>query len=841
MPPPPTSDRQPHLSITVQADPAPAPSPSLFPSVAPARTASTPSVPSLGFRTHTMRSSTSPASTSPSRIRAHARGASTASVGGATSAGGAARTAAGSVARWRNLVASQIAQIQREGWRNGLFGKARLRGSGGSGVEAALKKGFKGFAALWVTEGDEKAAAQSHLHGDSDLPPSAVSAAARRSSPFGLSRLSIGVVVLLFLLGLSEVILSSSSSSSSSSGARRRLTAADVSRSDPFAVLRTLSPPPSTKLATSLPGHDRLWRARPGATADGDLDAYLNELEEGDTTAVVLHWKRTDNVKVILAHLCQYSMFESVLVWNNNPDVFLTRETFASSRCPPHKLRIYNSPRNLLFFARYLACASHSSSPYCFFQDDDWVVQPVRAMYAQFKRDPEGPIVVSTNSEVATLYGLEWCFFNSPLHTCFSWVGTGAFTSRTHVERFLATITYLGYSRDELAHADNSFATFMNEPPYVIESRLAQLPDKGGHSEGEGISRNKAFIHQGLQRLVSFLDADFPSSAALPSAPRSVDVSPYRSSLSPPLPPHPYAHHARAPCFSVSASSPRDSADPQCLFLTNLALLPPPDAVPYPGPDTVGSLQRWEEHLGHTARGWMEGGEMWSEEENWKRRWSYDGAVDGDPSSAFRSMDVVREGDYVGLGLLAPLDPAWIPRVTLHVLLEDALKVLKAVVVEVSTDGYRWSTPHLSRAARRPTFTCSPSSYRSTRPDTSFPDSRLLSPLAHRLRRQELALEESTGALGRWWRRRRRSVERVKECTVELSARLASTLAAPGAWVRAPEHADAEEGEEEMLGGEGWRFVRLVVQADGSGRERQLDTGWGVYELWLTAVGNEGQ
>lgn len=86
---------------------------------------------------------------------------------------------------------------------------------------------------------------------------------------------------------------------------------------------------------------------------------------------------------------------------------------------------------------------------------------------------------------------------DNPLHTCFSWVGTGAFTSREHVERFMRLTSELAYSRDELGHADNSFTLFQNEPPYVLTSKLSQLPSPYGHSDGEGIARNKAFIVSG--------------------------------------------------------------------------------------------------------------------------------------------------------------------------------------------------------------------------------------------------------------------------------------------------------------------------------------------------------
>lgn len=369
-------------------------------------------------------------------------------------------------------------------------------------------------------------------------------------------------------------------------------------------------------------------------------------------------------------------------------------QTFAASKCPASKLRIYNSPRNLLFFARFLACAQ-SDTPYCYFQDDDWLVRPVRALYAQFSRDPEGPIVVHTSTEVSLLFGLEWCFYSklplplfvfplpcapllgaadlgpnrtdNPLHTCFSWVGTGAFTSRRHVDRFLSLSTVLAYPRDELAHADNSFATFQNEPPYVLTSELTPLPTPFGHSSGEdGIRRNKEYIvsitrppvspvspvvrerrhltahvypqHKGLVRLSAYLGARFPlaelsesEAAAHALTPLlSVSPAPYRPALAPPLPPHPWAHHARSACAASDA----------CVFVTNVQLVPPPDASQYPGPpDRVGSLQRWEEQLGWVARGWTEGTERWREEERWALSWGYANAVDGDPATAFRSPD----------------------------------------------------------------------------------------------------------------------------------------------------------------------------------------------------------
>lgn len=201
--------------------------------------------------------------------------------------------------------------------------------------------------------------------------------------------------------------------------------------------------------------------------------------------------------------------------------------------------------------------------------------------------------------------------------------------------------------------------------------------------------------------------------------------APYRSSLSPPLPPHPWSHHARSICLETDS----------CLFLTNIQLLPPPDASQYPGPEKVkGGLEEWEEAMGWVARGWTEGDERWREEERWANEWGYANAVDGDPGTAFRSPDceffslspslslfflsvagkfgkevadgrscplVIHTGDYLGLLLIASLDPSVTRSATLHVILEDAQRVLldqegdgsrgaARIRVEVSADGYKW-------------------------------------------------------------------------------------------------------------------------------------------------------
>lgn len=283
--------------------------------------------------------------------------------------------------------------------------------------------------------------------------------------------------------------------------------------------------------------------------------------------------------------------------------------------------------------------------------------------------------------------------------------------------------------------------------------------------------------------------------APLPPTPLKVDTSAYHRSHTLPLAPHPYAHHARSPCASDS-----------CTFLTNIAQLPPPDSVPYPGPERV-RLEEWENHLGHNARGWMEGGELFNEEEAWATRWPYAAAVDEDPKTAFRSPDLIQKGDWVGLGLLEQIEVSWIPRVRLHVVLEDSDQVLGHLKLEVSVDGYSWTAPRGTTAIPK----CSSARQSSTLPEPTLPRTYLSSPSALALVDEESA---PRNLLSRWWRRRRRRPQSLTECAFDLSSKLGGAA-----------------GEAAERGGpdEGWRFVRLRS-------ETSLSVGWGVYEIWVGPV-----
>jgi len=81
---------------------------------------------------------------------------------------------------------------------------------------------------------------------------------------------------------------------------------------------------------------------------------------------------------------------------------------FVDTHC--NKIRYYNSPGNMYFIARYLAC-SMATTKYCYFQDDDWMIKHLRSMYSNFLRFPN-LIHTDTNADVYSSTNWKWCFFN---------------------------------------------------------------------------------------------------------------------------------------------------------------------------------------------------------------------------------------------------------------------------------------------------------------------------------------------------------------------------------------------------------------------------------------------
>jgi len=374
-----------------------------------------------------------------------------------------------------------------------------------------------------------------------------------------------------------------------------------------------------------------------------DSDSLANVIPtdgDGEATAVLLNWSRLENLKIIVKHLCKYSIFKEIMIWNNNGDVHLSDSMFTDTHCG--KLRYYNSPGNMHFIARYMACAM-ATTPYCYFQDDDWIIQHIRSMYANFLRFPH-LVHTDTNADVYSLTNWRWCFFddNVGLHSCFSWVGTGAFASRKNVVKFLKLASITEMDPKEFAYGDMYFTTFMNQVTYQLENELKELPQENAFSAGEGRIRNKIYMHKALVRLYDHLS-------------RKTEIF-ETNELNPKM----TERDVRSPC-----------ANDRCLFLTNKHSFPDVRLFRYRPYINISESERIHESYFSTEH---------------FIRFPYSHAVDDKEWTAWKSQDVIRKGDYVGLDLLLPMP---VP-LTFELIVDHHKSYFLSLTIQISFNGIDW-------------------------------------------------------------------------------------------------------------------------------------------------------
>ncbi|OAV90251.1 hypothetical protein PTTG_12203 [Puccinia triticina 1-1 BBBD Race 1] len=503
----------------------------------------------------------------------------------------------------------------------------------------------------------------------------------------GLSRPLLLLLLLLVLLGSLDLWRACERTLDSQDWGPARFrvglrTAAETRRirQSPFLTLALLSHPAPQNDPLGLASRwqrPRQLSLRPSATRANILP---------DTAAVILNWNRPENVIVIVAHLCQYDFFESIIIWNNNINQHLSFKDFENTECPRHKLMIYNSPSNNYFFSRFLACLQ-SPSRYCYFQDDDCIVQPIRTMYTQFKALLPRPsaVVVQADPVYSVMYNWEWCFNDPPnrLHTCFAWLGHGSFVTKSAVSDFVAMLSEQSLPSDSIALADNFFTTSLNRKAHVIVApAIIDLPlsDRGFSDGTAGLERNRVYIQRGVELL----------SKVLKTGHHLGDL--------------PELDEADSHAGAIRAADRTD----RLFLMTNIEAFPPGGGPRFEGFDH--GLAGWEDQLGMTgyALGHLRGRALdpagrseWIARERQAIRSSYAAAIDGDNSTFWSSPEPVKRNDWVGLGWIdRPMisDPSQ-TIIEIHFIVSNPDVFQQDTVVEVlqasgpSFSSARWERP----------------------------------------------------------------------------------------------------------------------------------------------------
>ncbi|KAG1757864.1 hypothetical protein EDB19DRAFT_1659437 [Suillus lakei] len=381
-----------------------------------------------------------------------------------------------------------------------------------------------------------------------------------------------------------------------------------------------------------------------------------------DVTAVILNWSRLPNVVRIVSLLCGPSLDDiiaEIVVWNNNPRE-ISYQTFAKTGCPSEKLRIYNSPHNTYFQARYVAC-EQATTRFCFLQDDDYLIMPeiIRTLHARVLGTPDQSIHLLPPHEVLSTQ-LRTTVTSNGAHTSSAWLGHGTILPRTGASDFLALLHHLNASEDEMKMADNYFTILNNRIPEVWFDQGIELGGGQPFTVGmDGNERNKIHTIKACQYLDTLL---------------SVTKASYTSQEESKLPfievdaPTPAGHQIfQAPCLGAS-----------CLLQTNIPLLPSNvKAGRHSTEDMVQQESRSIQSLGQDVV-------------DHYLRFPPSQAVDGRPDTVFRSPLPARRGDFVSLDMLSPVGSASSTLEMTLLVTRETVDILRQALFESSTDAVNW-------------------------------------------------------------------------------------------------------------------------------------------------------
>ncbi|KAI0275142.1 hypothetical protein BC834DRAFT_851333 [Gloeopeniophorella convolvens] len=387
-----------------------------------------------------------------------------------------------------------------------------------------------------------------------------------------------------------------------------------------------------------------------------------------DTTAVVLNWSRFQNVQRIASLLCGSNLnaiVKHVVVWNNNPQSLVYAD-FLPTTCSEEKLQIVNSPENLYFHARFLACAQ-SSTAYCFTQDDDYLVLPeiIETLHARITalERPSAlhllPPHERLSSDLRAVYSS-----NGTLHTSFAWLGHGTMMTRSLASEFLSLLQLMDATDDELKMADNYFAILRNTPPEIWFDQGIELGGGQAFTVGlEGHERNKKHILRACYYLDSLLSCDGTDCGKKMTDRNIPFISPSSETGTP------KQTLDLAACFGRP-----------CLFETTIPLLP--ESIVHSRDRAQDLLALEEDNL--RALG----------EDNKIHYLSYPPsfAVDGRPDTAFRSFQNAVQDNAITLDMLRDVCVGH-SHIQIALLVDGATEgILRACTFQTSIDGDSWNT-----------------------------------------------------------------------------------------------------------------------------------------------------
>jgi len=202
-------------------------------------------------------------------------------------------------------------------------------------------------------------------------------------------------------------------------------------------------------------------------------------------TAVLLNWRRPDNIPLILERLAEQPFVDEIVLWNNDDSICEHKDHsdwfWATGDV---RLRLLFRFANLGTWARFLACRE-ASCDWIITQDDDCLCDNWPELYREALAHPDAITANMHRNEDDTHDGLIYVDGK-----CWDvWLGWGSMFRRELIgdifERYVAK-----WGEDEclLRDADRVFAVALGRRHHAIQARTENLPGIDGpmaiHKDG---------------------------------------------------------------------------------------------------------------------------------------------------------------------------------------------------------------------------------------------------------------------------------------------------------------------------------------------------------------------
>ncbi|KAG0057825.1 hypothetical protein BGZ83_000012 [Gryganskiella cystojenkinii] len=401
------------------------------------------------------------------------------------------------------------------------------------------------------------------------------------------------------------------------------------------------------------------------------------------TSAILLGWKRMEDLKLIVAYLVRYPYIKQIIVWNNNRDIHLSKQEFLDtindhlessirneglgsnshrdSMLHLPQLDVFNGVENMHDMAKYMSC-SLAKYDYCYFQDDDWLNTHMDSLYTNFLTSPE---LIHTNTlPLIQMEHRQWTFTNENynMHAGFSWLGTGSFIPKSKAKRLIQQRGNTTLAKDRYKVIDMYFSIWSNQYPYQLVNYLTPLDQKSAWSTEE-VEQHWSTVFRNM------LDAADRLYSALLSNFEVTNMDFFVREEEKPLVKD---RHARSPC-----------SNDRCLFMTSIDPFSDPSEVVF-----EGNLKTMNEQVEKFSLLDYPTQDFW-------KKFAYVHAVDNDPLTCWNSFKVPRAGDSFGLRFVKPIAlKHW------TIMSSKSLTVLEGQITVLASDhrGVQWTIcPHTTR------------------------------------------------------------------------------------------------------------------------------------------------